>query len=77
MFSYDKLFGIKAKTDADIKNEEEKKDTSNDRTRRLLYVTCSRAEESLAIVTYSSNPQLLAKNLLDEGWFEDDEIVFL
>lgn len=77
MFSYDKLFGIKAKTGADIKNEEEKKDTSNDRTRRLLYVTCSRAEESLAIVTYSSNPQLLAKNLLDEGWFEDNEIVFI
>jgi DNA helicase-2/ATP-dependent DNA helicase PcrA len=77
MFSYDKLFGIKAKTDADIKNEQEKKDTSNDRTRRLLYVTCSRAEESLAIVTYTPNPGLLAKNLLNEGWFEADEIVFL
>lgn len=76
MFSYDKLFGIKAKTDADIKNEQDKKDTSTDRTRRLLYVTCSRAEESLAIVAYSSNPKLLAKNLLEENWFEEDEIIF-
>ena len=54
MFSYDKLFGAKSPTSTDIKNEEEGKETSIDRTRRLFYVTCSRTQSSLAIVVYTN-----------------------
>jgi len=54
MFAYDKLFGAKGKSDIDLKNEAAGKETTIDRTRRLFYVTCSRAEESLAIVYYAA-----------------------
>jgi DNA helicase-2/ATP-dependent DNA helicase PcrA len=74
MFSYDKLFGAKAKTANDIKNEQDGSDTSIDRTRRLFYVTCSRAQESLAIVAYSENPDAVASQVRQEGWFSEAEI---
>ncbi|KZL89412.1 UvrD-helicase domain-containing protein [Clostridium magnum] len=74
MFSYDKLFGVKQKTDTDLKNEREGKDTSITRTQRLFYVTCSRAEESLAIVVYSQTPDLVKETVLDAKWFEEKEI---
>ena len=53
MFSYDKLLGMKALTETDTKNRLEGKDTSIERTRRLFYVTCSRAQESLAVIVYT------------------------
>lgn len=74
MFSYDKLFGVKQKTTTDLKNELEGKDTSIKRTQRLFYVTCSRAEESLAIVVYSKSPNLVKETLLSEKWFDEEEI---
>ena len=48
-----------------------------DRTRRLFYVTCSRAEDSLALIAYSVNPQRVREHVLSEGWFEEDEIEVL
>lgn len=77
MFSYDKLLGIKEPTQSDIKNEVEGNDSSRSRTRRLLYVTCSRAEESLALVVYSSNPVGVRDWVVQEGWFESEEVVLL
>jgi len=74
LFSYDKLFGIKSKTESDIRNEREGKETGIDRTRRLFYVICSRAKESLAIVAYTDNPAGLKMNLSGKGWFTDNEI---
>jgi DNA helicase-2/ATP-dependent DNA helicase PcrA len=74
LFSYEKLFGAKGKTVADLKNEQEGKDTSIDRTRRLFYVTCSRAEKSLAIIAYSAEPEMVRKHVLAEEWFEEREI---
>ncbi|NMJ44296.1 ATP-dependent helicase [Roseomonas sp. JC162] len=74
LFSYGKLMGTKDKTKTDLENEAAGNDTSIDRTRRLFYVTCSRAEESLAIVYYSDNPVLASTALLERGWFADDEI---
>lgn len=62
-FSYEKLFGAKAVGDS-----------STEATRRLLYVTCSRAERSLALVAYSSQPQLVRDHVIREGWFEADEV---
>lgn len=74
LFSYSKLMGIKAKTKADLENEAVGKDSSIDRTRRLFYVTCSRAKESLAIVYYSDNANGAREELLRRGWFSDEEI---
>ena len=74
MFSYDKLFGIKQLTPNDQKNIEEGKETGIDRTLRLFYVACSRAKESLAIVSYTDSPEELKKNVVKYGWFSDKEV---
>lgn len=74
LFSYDKLMGIKAKSKTDLDNEAAGNDTSIARTRRLFYVTCSRAEESLAIVYYSENPDAARGALIERGWFGEEEI---
>ena len=74
MFSYDKLFGAIEKTETDKKNEREGKDNSIDRTRRLFYVACSRAEKSLAIIAYTSDPEAVKKHVLKENWFDEAEV---
>lgn len=74
LFSYDKLFGATPKSKTDLENAASGKETTIDRTRRLFYVTCSRSEESLAILAYSSDPKKVARNAIAEGWFKDDEI---
>jgi hypothetical protein len=48
-------------------------ETTIDRTRRLIYVTCSRAENGLALVIYT-HPQLARKFFVEKGWFAADEI---
>jgi DNA helicase-2/ATP-dependent DNA helicase PcrA len=75
MFSYDKLFGAKEPTSTDQRNVEEGKETAVDRTRRLFYVTCSRAKSSLAVVVYTVEKEKIATHLKNGGWFEDDEII--
>jgi len=75
LFSYDKLFGAKQRTAADIKNEREGRETGLDRTRRLFYVTCSRAKRSLALVAYTDNPGAVRSHVLQNGWFEQHEVV--
>lgn len=76
-FSYDKLFGIADRSTRDIENEQAGKETTIDRTRRLLYVTCSRAQQSLALVAYASSPDKLQANLISYGWFAPNEIHIL
>jgi DNA helicase-2/ATP-dependent DNA helicase PcrA len=77
LFSFDKLFGAKEKTAADIKNEREGNETGIDRTRRLFYVTCSRTQRSLALMAYSTDPMKVRDTLLQQGWFDDGEIELL
>lgn len=74
LFAYDKFFGTKEKTKADLENEAAGRETGSDRTRRLFYVTCSRAEKSLAIVYYSPDTALARDAILQYGWFEQDEV---
>ena len=69
-FSYEKLFGAKQESN----KKDPTKETSIDRTRRLFYVTCSRAEDSLALIAYTSQPEHVRNHILKEGWFEDNEI---
>ncbi|MBQ3417574.1 MAG: ATP-dependent helicase [Ruminococcus sp.] len=73
-FSYNRLFGVEDKTERDRKNEREGRETSVDRTRRLLYVTCSRAKESLAIVYYTPSIDDTYKAILSTDWFTEEEI---
>ena len=73
-FSYDKLFGATSLTKADHDNIKNEKETSVDRTLRLLYVTCSRAEESLALVLWSANPEAALTQIRGSGWFFEDEV---
>jgi DNA helicase-2/ATP-dependent DNA helicase PcrA len=75
LFGYDKLLGAKAPTAADIKNTREGKDTSIDRTRRLFYVTCSRARSSLALVAYSPDPAAVQTYVIENEWFVSDEVL--
>lgn len=77
LFSFEKLFGAKAKSAADIKNEQAGDETTIDRTRRLFYVTCSRAMESLAIIVYSENIEGVRDWVVNEGWFTADEVELL
>jgi len=75
--AYEKLFGAKPATKTDKENEAAGKETSIDRTRRLLYVTCTRAEESLALVIYSDAPDAIKRTFMDKNWFSEGEIVEL
>jgi DNA helicase-2/ATP-dependent DNA helicase PcrA len=77
LFSYEKLFGAKESSNTDIKNIEEGKETSVDRTRRLFYVICSRAMKSLAIVAYTSDTSKVKQTMLDNGWFDKEEIIYI
>jgi len=73
-FSYEKLFGAKELSETDRKNISEGNETTVDRTRRLFYVTCSRAEESLVVVAYTTNSEAVKKTALENGWFAENEI---
>jgi DNA helicase-2/ATP-dependent DNA helicase PcrA len=64
MFKYDDLFGGKVAGDKTVES-----------TKRLFYVTASRAKESLALVAYSSSPDRVKTFVTSEGWFDNEEIV--
>ena len=75
MFSYDKLFGVKNLSETDINNMAEGKETSINRTLRLFYVTCTRAKKSLAVVMYTNTPEKVKEEVIQKGWFKEEEIV--
>lgn len=77
LFSYEKLFGAKSKTETDIKNEREGKDTGIMRTTRLFYVACTRAEKDLAVVAYTENREAVKSTAISNGWFSVEEIEFV
>ena len=63
-FKYEDLFGGKGPGDKTVEN-----------TRRLFYVTASRAKKSLALVAYSASPERIQNFVLHEGWFDSSEVV--
>ncbi len=69
LFSYEKLLGVKSATGRADGGE-----TSVDNTRRLLYVTCTRAQRSLALVAYTDRPDALELAVQKHGWFAAEEI---
>ncbi|MGY3067813.1 DNA helicase-2/ATP-dependent DNA helicase PcrA [Pantoea agglomerans] len=74
LINYDKIFGGMELSKRDKENSEAGKETTIDRTLRLLYVTCSRAQESLALVLWSSDPAAAMDRIKKSQWFAEDEI---
>lgn len=64
LFKYEELFSGKPAGDKTV-----------DATKRLFYVTCSRAKRSLALVAYTRDAQRIRNYVLKEGWFADDEVI--
>lgn len=74
--SYDKLFGATDLSERDLANIEAGKETTIDRSLRLLYVTCSRARESLALVLWAENPtKALEFAQHKSDWFAAEEVI--
>lgn len=73
--SYDTLFEVKKLSPASQKKADQGEETTIERARRLLYVTCTRAEESLALVLYSEAPSTISHFLISKGWVSEDEVV--
>ncbi|EHN70050.1 UvrD-helicase domain-containing protein [Aliivibrio fischeri] len=73
-FSYGKLLGYTNLSDRDNTNIESGKESVIERTRRLLYVCCSRAEKDLAIVIFVPDVQQAYDAVLATGYFEEDSI---
>jgi DNA helicase-2/ATP-dependent DNA helicase PcrA len=75
LFSFEKLLGAKDQSDTDRRNTAEGRESTIDRTRRLFYVTCSRAQKSLAIVSYTADVDRVKQFVVNNGWFDSNEIV--
>lgn len=63
-FKYEDLFGGKGAGEKTVES-----------TRRLFYVTASRAKESLALVAYSTSPERVKNFVVAQEWFTEDEVV--
>lgn len=73
-FSYDKYFRVKEPSKNDMKNIEEGKETSVERTRRLFYVCCTRALSDLVVVYFSTDPDLAERQVRATGIFPDNAV---
>ncbi len=73
-FSYEKYLGLKALSDNDRKHIEAGEETTVDRTRRLFYVSCTRALKDLAVVLFTANPEQAAAHVRQRNLFEDEAI---
>ncbi len=74
LFSYGALFGTRAEPCASRQAKTEGRESSEDRTRRLFYVTCSRSRSSLAVVAYSENAESVQEHAIQKLWFDPTEI---
>jgi len=73
-FSYEKLLGLKAPSKIDLENRAQGKETVFERTRRLLYVCCSRATKDLVVVLYTQAPAQAAAALRGADIFDAKDI---
>lgn len=73
-FSYGKLFGVTPPSDRDQANLREGNETTFDRTRRLLYVCCSRAGKDLAVIFFADDPVKAYAAIAGLGLFPAEDI---
>ncbi|MBF4228033.1 ATP-dependent helicase, partial [Vibrio anguillarum] len=77
LFSYEQYFGAKELSQASQKKRDAGEETGLDRTRRLFYVTSTRAKNSLAHVIYTSDVPKVRKNLIERKFALESEIIEL
>ncbi len=75
LFSYEQYFGAKELSQASQKSQFEGKETGLDRTRRLFYVTSTRAKNSLAHVIYTSDVTKVRRGLIEKKFAKENEII--
>jgi DNA helicase-2/ATP-dependent DNA helicase PcrA len=75
LFSYEQYFGAKELSLASKKKRDEGDEISPDRTRRLFYVTSTRARNSLAHVIYTSDVAKVEANLIERKFAQKSEII--
>lgn len=73
-FSYEKYLGLKALADNDQRHIEASEETTVDRTRRLFYVSCTRALKDLAVVLFTADPERAEAHVRQLGLFEGEAI---
>jgi DNA helicase II / ATP-dependent DNA helicase PcrA len=73
-FSYEKYLGLKALSDSDREHIDAGQETTVDRTRRLFYVSCTRALKDLVVVLFTADPERAQSHIRQLGLFEDDSI---
>lgn len=77
LYSYEKLLGLKNLSDNDKDKIRESEESVLDRSRRLLYVCCSRATKDLVVVLFTAEPESAAKHLRKKGFFDAKDIYTL
>lgn len=73
-YSYDKLLGLEALSKTDNDNITSGKESVLDRTRRLFYVSCSRATKDLGVVLYTNNIQGARSRLIQSSLFTESNV---
>jgi DNA helicase-2/ATP-dependent DNA helicase PcrA len=73
-FSYDKYLGIRPLSEREEANRREGKETTIERTRRLLYVCCTRALKDLAVVLFTSDVEKARRQIESLSLFPSDSI---
>lgn len=76
-FSYDKYFNQAEPSDTDRKHQEAGEDSVIDRTRRLFYVSCSRATRDLAILYFTSDPEAARDDIVGRRLFPAEDVHLL
>jgi len=74
-FSYDKYFGVADLSDTDNENIAQGKDNVIGRTRRLFYVSCSRAKKELIVVYYTNEINKATEKVREMGIFAEGGIL--
>ena len=74
LFSVGKYFGYTPLSPKDEENIAAREDSVVDRTRRLFYVCCSRAEKDLAVMLFAQDVQAARAAVLAKGFFTADSV---
>ncbi|WP_433924039.1 UvrD-helicase domain-containing protein [Vreelandella sp. 21] len=75
LFSYEQYFGAKEISKASQRKLDAGEEIGLDRTRRLFYVTSTRAKSSLAHVIYTSDVSKVKECLVTKKFAREDEII--
>lgn len=77
LFSFEQYLGAKELSGSSQKKRDAGEETGLDRTRRLFYVTSTRAKNSLAHVIYTSDVAKVRGNLIEKKFAREDEIIVI